>query len=134
MSVYDKDNANSDLDAFKNSGVIRTGSITINDVIAGGGQLTREIAFTVPDGCDLCQIMYDNSYYHPGKFKDITKDPGTAMRDNTTFNGDGSCYLYTRVQGNQLIVGVWVNNPYAAALTCGPTTYNFRVIPYEATF
>lgn len=134
MSLYDNQVISSDLDAFKNSGVVLTGSIIINDVIVAAGQLTSEISFNIPDGCDLAQIMYDNSYYHPSKFRDITKNIYTSLRDSTSPGGDGSCYLYTKVQSNKLIVGVWVNNPYSSALTVGPTTYNFILIPYETTF
>lgn len=129
--AYSEELINSDLDAFKNSSIIRTGAFAFSGVLAGGGQATRTVSITL-DNADLFVIFYDSSTKHPDKFKPIGQEWRTLVLE-TTFGSQLSVDLSYTVTGNLLTIRGVVFNPYSASVALQATTYNFRYIPFEAT-
>lgn len=133
MSQYDNSLIDSDLDAFKNSGVIQTASITFSGNVAAGAQVDRtSTPFSLAEA-DLAQILFDNSAKHSGKFKNLQLVPFTMVLENT-FASELGVDLRTVVSNGQIYVVGSLFNPYSSVIALQSTTINFRFIPFEATF
>lgn len=134
MSKYDKHLLNSDLDAFKNSGVIQTASLTFSGTLGGGAIMTQTSgAITVPSP-DLMSIFFDNSVQHSGKFKNLSLETGSSAVNETTTPGILFAVIDAQVSGNTIQMVAKLFNPYATPVNLQSTTFNFRFVPYEATF
>lgn len=132
MSIFDNDIMNSDLDAFKNSGAIRTASFTFSGVIGAGQAASRTTSPITVESPDFAQILFDNSAYHSGKFKNVALELDTMVHE-TTMGSDLGIVLSSRVVGNQIFIQGDMFNPYNVPVTLSSTTINFQYIPYEAT-
>ncbi|UOF80552.1 hypothetical protein [Caudoviricetes sp.] len=133
MSIYDNSLMDSDLDAFKNAGAIQTTSITMSGVIGAGQRYTVESARLTVTSPDFAQFLFDSSTKHSGKFKNLILEQYTMVYESTNLS-ELTCGLEVRVSGNQIYFVANMFNPYAIAVTLQTTTFNFRYIPYEATF
>jgi hypothetical protein len=129
---YDHTMIDSDLDAFKNSGVVKTGSITFAGSIGAGAEMSLNAAvFSVTD-LDFSEIMFDNSVQHSGKFKSMRLVPFSMVHESTRDSYLG-IDLRVIVVGDTITLGGSLFNPYDAPVSLDSTTINFRYIPYEAT-
>lgn len=133
MSIYDNEVFNSDLDAYKNSGQIRTASLTFSGTVGGGQAYSASTSLTLTDIPDLTQILFDNSIQHSGKFKNLILE-GVTLIFETTSSSYLTIGLSARINGNVIELRGDGFNPYAGAVALQSTTLNFRYIPYEATF
>lgn len=132
MSKPDKIIIDSDLDAYKNAGQIKTASLTISGTLGAGAAAswTTSLTATSPD---MGQMLFDNSIQHFGRFKSMTLVPYT-MVDETTNNSLLLAIITQIINGNDITIKADVTNPYAGAVNLQTTTLNFRYIPFEATF
>lgn len=134
MSKYDKQLMNSDLDAFKNSGIVQTASFTFSGVLGGGAIMTQSSAIITVPSPDFMTIIFDNSVQHSGKFKNINLETGQTAINETTTPGIVLAIIDAKVSGNTIQMIGTIFNPYATPVTLQVTTINFRFMPYEATF
>lgn len=134
MSKYDKHLLNSDLDAFKNSGVIQTASLTFSGVLGGGAIMTQNSGIITVPSPDLMTILFDNSFYHSGKFKNLSLELGSTSVEETTTPGVLIAVIDAKVSGNTIQMVGKLFNPYATPVNLSSATINFRFVPYEATF
>lgn len=133
MSVYDGEVFNSDLDAYKNSGQIRTGSIVFSGNVGAGAAYVATTFITLASIPDLTQILFDNSVQHSGKYKNLILEGNTLVHESTN-NSVLTVTLSARVSGNVVQLRGDGFNPYSVTVSIDSTTINFRYIPYEATF
>jgi len=122
----------SDLDAYKNAGQIKTASLTISGTLGGGAAAswTTSLTATSPD---MGQMIFDNSIQHFGRYKSMQLVPYTMI--NETTNGSLLSGIITQIiNGNNITIKVDMMNPYSGAVNLQTTTLNFRYIPFEATF
>ncbi|MCA9313840.1 hypothetical protein KDA08_06030, partial [Candidatus Saccharibacteria bacterium] len=132
MSKPDKILINSDLDAYKNAGQIKTASFTISGTLGAGAAAswTTSLTATSPD---MGQMVFDNSIQHFGRFKSMALVPYTMV--NETTNGSILSVIITQiVNGNNITLKADMMNPYPVAVNLQTTTLNFRYIPFETTF
>jgi hypothetical protein len=131
MSKYDKDIFNSDLDAFKESG-IQTASVTFSGTVAAGQEVDLATAPLTVDGLDFSQVIFDNSFYHSGKYRNLSLENATMINEIT--NGSQlQANIGMKVVGNQIQFIAQIFNPYSVAITLSTTTINFIYIPYQST-
>lgn len=133
MSIYDNQVTNSDLDAFKNAGVVQTTSVNFSGSLGSGQRLTVNAAPLTATSPDFAQILFDNSSKHSGKFKNLVLEQITMILE-TTNNVELACQIFIKVSGIQVLISASLFNQAAGAVTLQNTTLNFRYIPYEATF
>ena len=131
MSEYDSRLTSSDLDAFKNSGAIQTASMTISGSVAAGGSKEVFSSEIVLSGMDFNEVVFDNSYYHSGKWHNLNEG-GTDIFDST-FGIPFFFSLESKLTGSTLIVRAYMLNTTASVLALATTVLNFRYVPYEAT-
>lgn len=132
MSMYDGKVMDSDLDAFKNSSVVQTASIVFNGVLGAGARMTRTSAPLPVTSPDFAQILFDNSYYHAGKYKSMQLELQTLVHEST-FGSEIVCVLSLIVSGNQVYLQGDLISPYGSSVNLDTCTITFRYIPYEAT-
>jgi hypothetical protein len=129
--AYQKDIFNSDLDAFKQSG-IKTGSVTFSGVVGAGQEIDLATSPLAVDGLDFSQVLFDNSYYHSGRYRNLSLENATMINEVT--NGSQlQANVGMKVVGNQIQLTAQLFNPYAVAVTLSTTTINFIYIPYQST-
>lgn len=132
MSSYDDRMFSSDLDAFRSDGVVQTRSITMSGMVGAGAEYSQTTsAFTLTD-MDFYQILFDNSHYHSGKFRDLTLENGTYILENTS-PLELSAWFEPKLNGNDLTITLKLFNPSAIPVTLQSTTINFRFIAYDST-
>lgn len=132
MSSYANRLFSSDLDAYRSDGNIQTRSVTFSGSIGAGAQITRTTSdFTLSD-VDFYQLLFDNSVYSSGKFRDVNLEGGTLIHE-TTGGSDLSAWFQPKVNNGVLTVTVNLFNPNAGSLTLQSTTINFRFVPYDST-
>lgn len=122
----------SDNDCYKTSGNLLTASLTFSGVVAGDGTQTQTVTLPVVDLADYVQLVYDNSSYHSGKYKNIAEYPDTAVPE-TTFGFEALATITYRVLLNGIEIVGSLYNPDISPITLTSTTLNFVYIPYEAT-
>jgi hypothetical protein len=132
MSIYDGKIMDSDLSAFKNSGVVRTASITFSGSVGAGASVSRETPGLSVASPDFAQILFDNSYYHSGKWKSMALELQTLLHENTS-PSELVIVLGLRVVGSQVFIRGDMFNPYSYSINIDAVTINFRYMPYEAT-
>jgi hypothetical protein len=129
--LYQNDIFNSDLDAFKQSGIL-TGSITFSGSIAAGGEIDLYTTPQVINSLDFAQVLFDNSYYHPGRFRTLSLENATMVNE-TTRGSQLQVNVFELINGNTIQFGGKLFNPYSGAVTLSTTTINFQYIPFQAT-
>lgn len=128
---YDNEILDSDLDAFKQSGIL-TASITFSGTL-GVGVEQDQLSASVPlSSVDFAQILFDNSIKHSGKFRDLSLESATMVHENTRAS-ELQANLYLKVIDGAIQFGGSIVNPYNGSVTLQSTTINFQYIPYEAT-
>lgn len=128
---YVNDIFNSDLDAFKQSG-IQIGSVTFSGSLGAGQELTLTTAPLEIDSLDFSQILFDNSFYHSGRYRNLSLENATMV--NETVRGSPlQCNVGQIVNGNTIQLTALVFNPYDVAANLSTTTINFLYIPYQGT-
>lgn len=130
---YDDIMMDSDLDAYKNSDEIKTGSINFSGSIGAGAEVSQNATPFSVDDLDISEILFDNSVQHSGQFKSLRIVPFTMVHESTNDSYLG-VDLRVVVQGDTITLGGTLFNPYDVPVTLDSTTINFRYIPYEATF
>lgn len=133
MSIYDNEVFNSDVDAYKNSGQIRTASLTFGGSVGAGAAYSATTSLALTDIPDLTQILFDNNVQHSGKYKNLVLEGITLVHESTR-NSYLTIVLSARINGNTIELRGDGFNPYNGAVVIDSTTLNFRYIPYEATF
>lgn len=133
MSIYDKALINSDLDAFKNTGIIQTSSLQISGGVDAGARLTVTSTPITATSPDFAQFLFDNDQKHLNKFKNILLEQNTLIYETTTAS-ELTCQLAIIIGNGQVSFSASLFNPYASLVTLQDTTINFRYVPYEATF
>lgn len=134
MSNYDNQVFNSDLDAYKNGGQVRTTSITFSGTVGAGAAYSAvSPVLTLDQTPDIAEILFDNSVMHSGKFKRLPLEQVTLVNE-TTFGSQLTIVLTIRIVGNTIQLRGDGFNPYSSAVNLQAMTVNFRYIPYEATF
>lgn len=131
MSQYDNQLLNSDLDVFKQQQIL-TASVTFSGTLAAGAEsilLTNPIPI---DSIDYSQILFDNSFYHPGRYRMMMQENATLVNE-TTSPSQLQCNVYQIVDGGNIRLGARIQNPYGVAVNLSTTTINFRYVPYQAT-
>lgn len=128
---YVNDIFNSDLDAFKQSGIL-TGSISFSGSIGAGQQSQPTTAPQTINGLDFAQVLFDNSFYHPGRFRNISLENATMINEITR-GSQLQANVFQIVNGNSIVFGATLFNPYDGAVTLSNTTINFRYVPYQST-
>lgn len=131
MSAYDNHLLNSDLDAFKNSGVIKDASLTFSGTVGAGAEQIQQTTITV-ENPDYAQILFDNSNKHSGRFKSMQIVAYTLVFESTNGSELG-VDLTLRISGSQVTVHGRLFNPYSIPVALQSTTINFKYIPYEGT-
>lgn len=134
MANYDKKLFDSDLDAFKNSGVILSSSLTFSGTLGGNGIQTQVSTPVIIPEPDLVKILFDNSIQHSGRFKDLALESGLTSVHESTTPTDLTAVLNIQVVGNQIMVVGTIFSPYSTPVSLQTTTINFRFLPFEATF
>jgi len=128
---YVNDVFNSDLDAFKQSG-IQTASVTFSGSVAAGGEVVLTTSPLTLNNLDFSQILFDNSFYHPGRYRNMALENATMINE-TTRGSQLQCNVAQVVNGNTIQLTATLFNPYDGAVTLSTTTINFLYIPYQAT-
>lgn len=131
MDNYQKDIFNSDLDAFKQSGIL-TGSFTFAGSIGAGAQVNLATNPITIDELDYAQVLFDNSYYHGGRYRNMSLENATMINE-VTRGSQLQCNVGLLVNGNIIQMTGILFNPYDTAVTLSTTTINFLYIPYQAT-
>ena len=132
MSIYENQIMNSDLDAFRNSGEIKTATLSVSGNLAAGS--TGIFSDTIEvEGLDLFEMLFDSSTKHSGKFKNVKSERYTLVEE-TTNNSELTMLLEISVAGDVITVSGRFFNPYPDTVTLQTTTLNFRCIPYEGMF
>jgi len=132
MSSYTDRLFSSDLDAYRTDGNIQTRSVTFSGTLAAGAQTSQTTtAFTLSD-LDFHQLLFDNSVYSSGKFRDVTLEGGTLIHE-TTAGSDLSAWFEPKVNNGSLTIKVNLFNPSASNVTLQSTTIDFRFVPYDST-
>lgn len=128
---YQNDIFNSDLDAFKQSGIL-LGSFTFSGSVAVGQRLDLTTLPIALDSLDFSQILFDNSFYHSGVFRNMSLENATMINE-VTRGSQIQCNVGQLINGNTMqLTGSFIN-PYDGAITLSTTTINFLYIPYQAT-
>lgn len=122
---------NSDLDAFKQSGFSNS-SITFSGALGAGAELFVDTPAIVISSVDYSQILFDNSFYHPGRYKNLSLENATMINE-TTFGSQLQCNVSLIVSGSTVKLRGYLNNPYGSVVNMSTTTINFKFIPYQAT-
>jgi hypothetical protein len=122
----------SDQWAYKNNGEILTTSLNFDGSVGAGAFMTRTTTITPGYVMDHFKLLYDNSVYSSGKFRDITIEPSTAGQD-TTSPGELAIDLSVAVTSTAITITGRIFNPYVGSVNIGSTTLNFRYIPYIDT-
>jgi hypothetical protein len=133
MNIYSGQTTNSDVDAFKNSGVIQSASVTFSGVLTSGQMITLQTTPITATSPDFAQFLFENSAKHSGKFKNIAME-GITMVFESTNGSELACDLNVIISGDQIKFSATLFNPYAISVNLQTTTLTFRYIPYEATF
>lgn len=132
MSKYDKDIFNSDLDAFKHSLDPQTASVTFSGTMGAGAEIDLATTPITVDNLDFSQVLFDNSYYHNGRYRNLSLENATMV--NETTNGSQlQCNVGMKVNGNQIQLTATLQNPYSVAVNLSTTTIHFLYIPYQST-
>lgn len=129
--AYINEIMNSDLDAFKQSGIL-TGSITFAGSIGAGQEIQLLTNPQTIDSLDFTQILFDNSFYHSGRYRDISLENATMINE-VTRGSQLQCNVFQKITGNTVQFGGTIFNPYSGAVTLSTTTINFLYVPYQAT-
>jgi hypothetical protein len=129
--AYQNQIMNSDLDAFKQSGIL-TGSVTFAAPIGAGQEVQLLTTPQVIDSLDFAQILFDNSNYHSGRYRDMSLENATMLNE-TTRNSQLQINVFQKITGNTIQFGATVFNPYDGAVNPTTTTVNFLYVPYQAT-
>lgn len=129
--AYVGDIFNSDLDAFKQSG-IKTASVTYSGTLAAGEERVLSTEPITLDSLDFTQILFDNSYYHPGRYRNLSLENATMIQENTG-PSELTCNTSQLIVGNTVVLQARIQNPYSIDVALATTTINFLYIPYQAT-
>lgn len=129
--AYQNDIFNSDLDAFKQSGIL-TDSITFSGTLGAGQESLLNTAPHTINALDFAQVLFDNSYYHPGRFRNVSLENATMVNE-TTRGSQLQCNVSQLVNGNTIQFVGTVFNPYNVPVNLSTTTINFQYVPYQAT-
>lgn len=129
--IYQNDIFNSDLDAFKQS-EIQIGSFTFSGSVGAGQEIDLATTPITIDNLDFSQILFDNSHYHPGRYRNMSLENATMINE-TTRGSQLQCNVGLKVNGDQIQLTGILFNPYDGAVTFTTTTINFIYIPYQAT-
>lgn len=128
---YQNDIFNSDLDTFKQSG-IQVGSVTFSGSLGAGQELTLTTTPVALDSLDFSQILFDNSFYHGGRYRNLALENATMINE-VTRGSQLQCNVGQIVNGNTIQFTATLFSPYDGAVTLSTTTINFLYIPYQAT-
>lgn len=128
---YQNDIFNSDLDAFKQSG-IQTGSVTFSGTLGAGTEKTLMTSPIELNGLDFSQILFDNSFYHSGRYRNLSLENATMINE-TTRGSQLLCNLGQIINGDTIQLTATLFSPYDGDVTLSTTTINFLYIPYQAT-
>lgn len=131
MSIYDDNIFNSDLDTFKQSG-IRATSVTFSGVLGAGAELVLNSDTLELDNLDFTQVLFDNGYYHPGRYRNLALENATMVLE-TTFGSELQCNVNQLVSNNTVTFQARIFNPYSSAVNLQSTTITFLYTPYQAT-
>lgn len=131
MSLYSNRMLSSDLDFYRSDGQVQTRSVVISGNVGAGSQATwTSSAFTLTDQ-DFQQIMFDNSVYHSGKWRDIHEE--TTFVLDTSSGSEFGVGFEPKINGNSLTIVCKLLNTTASTLTLQSTTINFRFVAYDST-
>lgn len=133
MSDFRNRLLSSDTDAFKNSGSITEESVTFTGTADSGERVTETTGIIPITNPDYFQVLFDNSYYHSGKFRNMANEGGETSIFETTNNSDLPVDITTVVTADGVELRATVFNLYAGTITFSDMTINFRLITYEAT-
>jgi len=122
----------SDLSAFRSDGTVYTDSITFSGSITKGSSQTKTSSGITVNDLDFYKVLYDNSIYSSGKYRDINLEPVTLVYD-TTSASELSAELSVKLTGNTITLTGTITNPYSATATLQTTTINVRVVIYDNT-
>lgn len=129
--AFQNDIFNSDLDAFKQSGIL-TGSITFAGSIGAGQEIQLLTTPQTINSLDFAQMLFDNSFYHPGRYRDVSLENATMVNE-VTRGSQLQCNVFQVVNGTSIQFGGTIFNPYSGAVTFSTTTINFLYVPFQAT-
>ena len=132
MSDYDNRMFSSDLDAFRSDGVVQTRSVIMSGTVAAGAEYSQTTSAFTLTNMDFYQLLYDNSYHHSGKYRDVTLEGGTFIHENTD-GGELNAWFEPKLNGNSLTITVKLFNPQAYPLSLQSTTINFEFVAYDST-
>jgi hypothetical protein len=122
----------SDLDAFRSDGVIQTRSVTFSGVVGAGMVQSKTTSTFTLANLDFYQVLFDNSFYHSGKYRDMSLEGGTFVLENTS-PVELSVWFEPKINGNTLTITAKLFNPADYDVTLQTTTLNFRFVPYDST-
>jgi hypothetical protein len=125
-------NFSSDLNAFRSDGVVYETSITFSGTLTGSGSQTQTSSGITISNLDFYQVLFDNSQKSAGKFRDISMDNATFVRE-TTGSTDLVAQLRVNVVGDVLTVTGVLINAYSNNRAIQSTTVNIRVVTYDST-
>lgn len=120
-----------DLDAYRSSGIIQTSSLVFSGSVAAGGEKVVSATFDLVNQ-DFHQIMFDNSVYSPGKFRDIATEWGTYIHESTR-DSELTINFDSKISGNTLTIQGKIFNLYDESVTLDSTTVGLRFVPYDST-
>lgn len=132
MSSYDDRMFSSDLDAYRSDGNVQTRSITFSGTVLAGQVSSQTTSSFTLSNLDFYQLLFDNSYYHSGKYRDIALENGTFVLENTS-PSPLNAWFEPKINGNSLTVTAKLFNPYAYDVAVQSTTLNFRFVAYDST-
>lgn len=122
---------NSDLDTFKESGIF-VDQITISGTLGAGQQLNLLSSVHTISSLDFAQILFDNTFYHPGRYRNLALENATLVNE-TTSPSQLQCNVFEIINGNTIQFGGIMFNPYSIAVNLSTTVINFIYLPYQAT-
>lgn len=133
MSQYDNMIHSSDLDAFKNSGVIKTASITFSGSVGAGARQNQTTGVIAVDNPDYYQLLFDNSVQHSGKYKNVAMEQGRTAIHETTVGSDLIIEITAVITTAGIEIKGTMFNPYGSTISLNAVTLHFIYMPYEAT-
>lgn len=132
MGAYDNRMVSSDLDSYRSDGAVHLRSVTFSGTLGAGAETTRTTAaYTLTDQ-DFQQILFDNSKYSSGKFRDIALEYGTYLYE-TTSSTEIITTFEPRITGDSMTIRCVLKNPYDYDIDLESITINFRFVAYDST-
>lgn len=129
---YQNDIFNSDVDTYKQSGILAD-QINIGGTLGAGAEVTFLSSIHTIDTLDFAQILFDNSFYHSGKYRNLALENATMVNE-TTLGSQLQCNVFQLINGNTIQFGGTMFNPYSSAVNLSTTVVHFQYTPFQSTF